>query len=89
MDILRKLLLSFVLVFPLVCTAAEAVDINKADQQTLMTIKGIGEKRAAAIIAYREQFGPFQSVEELVDVRGVSESLVEKSRNRLTVDSGK
>ncbi len=85
MDILRKVVLSFVLIFPFICYAGAAVDINAADQETLMTIKGIGEKRAAAIIAYRDQNGNFKSVDQLMEVRGVSESLVEKNRDSLTV----
>ena len=85
MDILRKLALSFVLTLPLICYAGDAVDINAADQQTLMTIKGIGEKRAAAIIAYRDQHGRFKSVDELIDVQGISESLFEKSRDSFVV----
>lgn len=89
MDILRKLALSFVLTLPLVCYAGDAVDINAADLETLMTVKGIGEKRAAAIIAYRDQHGSFKSIDELIDVQGVSESLVEKSRDMLMVKSGK
>jgi competence protein ComEA len=87
MDILKKLLLSIVLLIPLACFAAEAIDINVADQDELMTVKGIGEKRAAAIIAYREQHGRFNSIDELADVRGVSETFVEKSRAILTVKS--
>jgi len=89
MDMLRQLVLSFVLIFPLVSFAGEAVNINTADQETLMTIKGIGEKRAAAIIVYRDQKGGFKSVDELIDVKGISESLVEKSRDSLTVSSTK
>lgn len=89
MDMLKKFVLSFVLIFPLVCYAGEAVDINAADQETLMTIKGIGEKRAAAIVAYREQHGPFKSVDELMEVKGVSGSLLEKSRDLLTVSTTK
>ena len=85
MDILRKLALSFVLTLPLICYAGDAVDINAADQETLMTIKGIGEKRAAAIIAYRDQHGRFKSVDELIDVQGISESLFEKSRDSFVV----
>ncbi len=85
MDIIRKAVLSFVLTLPLICYAGDAVDINAANQETLMSIKGIGEKRAAAIIAYRDQHGRFKSVDELIDVRGVSEALVEKSRDSLTV----
>ena len=89
MDILRKLALSCVLTLPLVCHGGEAVDINSADLQTLMTIKGVGEKRAAAIIAYRDKHGRFQSVDELMDVKGVSESLVDKSRESLVINSAK
>ncbi len=89
MDILRKLALSFVLTLPLVCHGGEAVDINAADLQTLMTIKGVGEKRAAAIIAYRDEHGRFQSINELMDVKGVSESLVDKSRESLVINSAK
>ncbi len=89
MDILRKFLLSFVFVLPIVCYAGEAVDINAADQEALMTIKGIGEKRAEAIIAYRAQHGRFRSVDDLVYVPGVSESLVEKSRTSLVVKPSK
>ena len=55
MNIPRKVVLSFVLALPLLCTAATPVDINTADLETLMSVKGIGEKRAAAIIEYRQQ----------------------------------
>ncbi|NKB36150.1 MAG: helix-hairpin-helix domain-containing protein [Gammaproteobacteria bacterium] len=65
--------------------AADVVDINAADMETLMSVKGIGEKRAMAIIDHREQHGPFRSVDELTIVRGVSEALVDKSRERLVV----
>ncbi len=89
MDILKKVLLASVLVFPLYCSATDIVDINVADKETLMSIKGIGEKRASAIIAYRDQHGQFKSVDDLTDVQGVSESLVLKSRALLTVKAGK
>jgi competence protein ComEA len=87
MDILRKFVLTLVLVLPLVSYAGEAVDINAADLETLMTIKGIGEKRAAAIIAYRDENGDFKSIDELIEVQGISESLVEKSRALLKISS--
>ncbi len=89
MDILRKTLLSLLLILPLITYAGDAVDINAADLQTLMTIKGIGEKRAAAIIAYREKNGSFKSVDELSYVQGVSGSLVEKNRDSLVVTSSR
>ena len=85
MNSLRKTLLSLVLIFPLLCIAEERIDINVADVETLMSIKGIGEKRALAIVDYREQYGPFKSVDDLSEVRGVSESLIERSRELLVV----
>ena len=89
MDMLRKAVLSAVLVLSPLCYAGEAIDLNSADQQTLMSIKGIGEKRAAAIIAYRDEHGSFKSVDELMNVQGISESLVEKNRASLTVKTKK
>lgn len=68
--------------------AAEPVNINTADAQTLAdAINGVGLQRAEAIVSYREKNGPFKSVNELVQVRGVGEKSVEKSRDRLTTGS--
>ena len=89
MDIPRKLVLLFALVFPLSCLAGNAVDINTADADTLMSIKGIGEKRAAAIIDHRNEHGSFESVDELVNVKGISQSLVDKARESLEVKQDK
>ena len=89
MDILRKAVLSLLLVTSLNCFAEEAIDINVADQATLMTIKGIGEKRAAAIVAYRDKNGDFKSIDELIEVQGISESLVEKSRELLKISTSR
>ncbi len=87
MNILRKAVLAVLLVTSLNSFAGEAIDINVADQATLMTIKGIGEKRAAAIVAYRDKHGSFKSIDELIDVQGISESLVDKSRASLRISS--
>ena len=89
MDIIRKAVLSFLLVSSLSCFAVETIDINVADEATLMSVKGIGEKRAAAIVAYRDKNGSFKSIDELIQVQGISESLVEKSRSSLKVSSSK
>ena len=65
--------------------AAEPVNINTADAATLAAaISGVGEKRAAAIVAYREANGPFQSVDDLVLVKGVGARTLEQSRAHLT-----
>lgn len=51
------------------------VNINRADKDTLMTIPGIGEAKADAIIAYREEHGSFQSVEGLMEIPGIKEGV--------------
>lgn len=85
MEIFRKILLSFCLLIPTLLFA-EMVNINTADKESLMmSIKGVGETRAEAIIAYREQNGAFKSVEELAEVRGIGTSIVEKNMDNLSV----
>ncbi len=61
------------------------VNINTADATTLQTLDGIGPKRAAAIIAYRQQNGPFQSVADLSKVKDVGTSVVAKNQSRIIV----
>ncbi|MDX1519394.1 MAG: ComEA family DNA-binding protein [Gammaproteobacteria bacterium] len=85
METLRKLVLLTCLLVPTWLYAADTVNINTADKTTLMEmIKGIGEKKAEAIIAYREKHGPFRSVDELAQVSGIGEATVEKNRDKLT-----
>lgn len=69
-------------------TQAEIVDINTADAQTLdKNIIGVGLKRAQAIVAFREEHGPFQTVDDLTKVKGIGPKMVEKNRANLTVGS--
>ena len=85
MDIFRKTLLAICLLIPTLLFA-ETININTADKETLMSaIKGVGEKRAEAIIAYREDHGSFKSIEELANVRGVGPSIVESNMDNLSL----
>ncbi|MES2998555.1 MAG: ComEA family DNA-binding protein [Pseudomonadota bacterium] len=62
------------------------VNINMADAETLaLELKGIGQKRAQAIIAFREKNGPFKSIDDLAKVRGISKRIVDQNRERITV----
>jgi len=54
------------------------VSINQSDLATLMTLPGIGESKAQAIISYREQNGGFQSLEQLKNVSGIGEAVYAK-----------
>ena len=85
METLKKLAIKTLLALSLNLAAADPVNINSADKQTLMQIKGVGEKRADAIIAWREKNGPFKSVAQLTEIDGIGPSLVETNKDLLTV----
>ncbi len=59
------------------------VNLNTADAKTLMTLKFVGKKRAADIIAYRDKNGAFHSVDDLKKVKGVTEKIIEANKDRL------
>jgi competence protein ComEA len=71
-----------------VSSFAGPVDINSADASALASANtGVGESKAAAIVAYRDTHGPFASVDELSKVKGVGMKTVDKSRNNLMVST--
>ena len=65
--------------------ASGLVNINTADAATLCTLPGVGESRAADIIAYREANGGFDSCEDIMKVSGIKNALYEKIRDKITV----
>ena len=72
----------------LVCARVMAgpVDINSADAASLAdAIDGVGERRAVAIVEYRENHGPFASIDELAGVKGIGMKTIERNRGNLTV----
>lgn len=91
------LLLSFVVSFsaqavmvktqstpPLAEQKANKINLNKADVHTLAkSCKGIGKKRAAAIVSYRETHGGFRSIDELAQVRGIGKQFVKRHMAQL------
>lgn len=64
----------------------QKVNINTADVQELTTLTGIGETRAQAIIAWREENGGFSSPEELKNIDGIADKTYEKIKDRITVN---
>jgi len=65
--------------------ALAAVDLNKAGQAELESVKGIGPKKAKSILEYREKNGPFKSVDDLAKVKGFGKASVAKVRPSLSV----
>ncbi len=61
------------------------VDLNTADADTLMTLKGIGRTRALSIIEYREEHGGFASIEELMNISGIGQKSFDKLKDEVTV----
>lgn len=90
MEYIRKACGAFLLL--VVCNAwgaaADQIDLNLASADQLMTIKGIGPKKAEAIIKYREQHGGFRTVDELDNVLGFGKKTVDKLRAHLKVTPG-
>lgn len=66
--------------------AGEVVNLNTADAEALSRVLvNVGPAKAQAIVAYREQNGPFKSVEELANVRGIGLATVERNIDRMSV----
>jgi len=79
----------FYLALALLITApvsAGPVDINTADAATLASaINGVGEKKAATIVAYRKTHGPFAHVDDLAEIKGIGTATIDRNRDKLTV----
>lgn len=65
--------------------AAQKINVNRAEVWLLEALPGIGEVKAAALIIYREQNGPFRDINELLRVPGFSESILDRIKNLITI----
>ena len=101
MDTTKSLLVNGLLVFLLVlggvsATTAEpdatqkqsfAVNINTADAETLAaTLKGVGQKRAAEIVAWRNSNGQFTSLDQLMEIKGIGPKFLTSNRQLLKLE---
>jgi competence protein ComEA len=64
-----------------------AVDLNSASVAELNEINGIGTSKAQAIVDYREKNGPFHTVDDLLNVKGIGDKLLARIRPQLTVSA--
>ena len=61
------------------------ISINTADLDLMITLPGIGEEKAKTIIAYRNEHGVFEKIEDIMNVSGIGEKLFEKLKDYITV----
>ncbi len=64
---------------------AELIHLNTANKEELMQLNGIGESKADAIIAYREEHGQFSNIEDIMNVPGIKENSFKKIKDQITV----
>ena len=84
---IQSLVLS--LAFCLPAFAAQPVNVNTADAATIAAnLKNVGQSKAEAIVAYREQNGAFKSADDLAKVKGIGDKTVEANREFILVEGG-
>lgn len=61
------------------------INLNTADAEELMTLNGVGESRAKAILEYRSRNGAFQKIEDIMQIPGIKEGIFSKIKDQITV----
>ena len=89
---MKKVLVALFLVCFLAVTAAPAVmavdgkiNINAASVDELTQLQKVGPKMAERIVAYRQAHGPFKTIDDLKNVKGVGDKILELNKERITV----
>ncbi|MBK8958011.1 MAG: helix-hairpin-helix domain-containing protein [Proteobacteria bacterium] len=90
MSTLRSLIMIFMLALSCALSAAEPVNLNSASAEALAAgMVGIGPAKAQAIVDYREAHGPFKTVDDLLQIKGIGAATLDKNRERVTAASAK
>ena len=86
---MKKIILVLITLFAFAVPAWAAVDINTASQSELEGLRGVGPKKAQAIIEYRKKNGPFKSANDLDKVPGFGAKTVDGLKKDITVGNVK
>lgn len=62
------------------------ININTATKDELMTLPGIGDSKADAIIRYRDEYGPFQNIEDITNITGIKEGVYNNIKDHIIAD---
>ena len=82
----HSLLAALAVVFPVVSFAGP-VDLNSADAETIAReLNGVGATRAQAIVDYRDEYGAFESEEDLLNVAGIGRHILEVNRANIRLE---
>ncbi|MDP9803875.1 competence protein ComEA [Acinetobacter calcoaceticus] len=65
--------------------SSRQVHLNQANIDELQKLKGIGEKKAQAIVEYRQKNGGFKNIDEFKNVKGIGPAIFEKNKTRLSL----
>ncbi|MDE1462973.1 ComEA family DNA-binding protein [Spartinivicinus poritis] len=86
-NLFKSVILAFsVLAASFTWASASEVNINTADAVTIAEVlTGIGEAKAKAIIAYRDEHGDFTSIEQLLEVKGIGEGTLSKNEGKILI----
>jgi competence protein ComEA len=71
---------------PAAKVSVETIHLNQATAEQLQLLPGVGPALSVRIVSYREEHGPFRSVDQLVAVKGIGEAKLAKLKDQLTVD---
>ncbi|MBC2736796.1 MAG: helix-hairpin-helix domain-containing protein [Desulfobacteraceae bacterium] len=74
-----------VMAAPIVATGSDTININTASVDELTQLQKVGPKTAENIVAYRDANGPFKTVDDLKNVKGVGDKILELNKDRMTV----
>ena len=86
MKLFQVIFVSLFIALASLAVQADPVDINTANAMVISkTLKGIGLKKAQAIVAYREKHGKFKTVEDLAKVQGIGKKTVALNKANLTI----
>ena len=85
-SIITVLLLIFVWLPALWAGGSQKININTATAEELMSLKGIGVKKAKTIIEFRKNNGLFEQPEDLIKVPGIGPKTLEANKNRIAVE---
>ena len=63
----------------------QKINVNTATLDELMALPGVGAKKAAAIVEYRDKMGKFTSLEQVADVKGIGKKMLEKMKDHVSL----